>query len=86
MAFTIGMINKVKRGTDELVRCQIMLNYLKFLDVKKSLLVIQHLIFYNLMTFSEILKIFKLYRFHLDAVSQFLNTNNIMFLKKALFF
>lgn len=86
MAFTIGMINKVKREADELVRCLTMLNYLKLLDVKKSLLVIQYLIFYNLMPVTEILKIFKLYRFHLDEVSKFSNTNNIMFLQKALFF
>ncbi|PIJ48228.1 MULTISPECIES: hypothetical protein [unclassified Erwinia] len=85
MSFTIGMINKVQRETDQLVRCQTTLNYLKLLDVKKAFILIQYIIFHNLMTISEVLNIFKLYLCHLDEVSEFSNVNNIMFLQKALF-
>lgn len=85
MSFTIKMINKIQYETDPLVRCQTMLKYLKLLDVKKSLILIQYIIFHNLMTISEVLHIFKLYLFHLDEVSEFSNVNNIMFLQKALF-
>jgi hypothetical protein len=53
MSFTIGMINKVQRETDQLVRCQIMLKYLKLLDTKKSFILIQYIIFHNLMTISQ---------------------------------
>lgn len=85
MSFTIGMINKVQRETDQFVRSQTMLKYLKLLDAKKSFILIQYIIFHNLMTISEVLHIFKLYLCHLDDVSEFSNVNNIMFLQKALF-
>lgn len=85
MSFTIKMINKIQCETDPLVRCQTMLKYLKLLDVKKSLILIQYIIFHNLMTIPDVLHIFKLYLFHLDEVSEFSNVNNIMFLQKALF-
>ncbi|EFV0794972.1 hypothetical protein HRN22_002679 [Salmonella enterica] len=85
MSFNIGMINKVRRETDQLVRCQTMVKYLKLFDVKKSLMLIQYLIFHNLMTTSEISQIFKLYTFYLDEVSQFSNSSNIVFLQKAIF-
>ncbi|ECI0253731.1 TPA: hypothetical protein H2W72_004024 [Salmonella enterica] len=85
MSFHIGMINKVRRETDQLVRCQKMVKYLKLFDVKKSLILIQYLIFHNLMTIPEISQIFKLYTFYLDEVSQFSNASNIVFLQKAIF-
>lgn len=85
MSFTIGMINKVQRETDQLVRCQTILKYLKLLDVKESIMLIQYIIYHNVMTISEVLHIFKLYLFHLDEVSKFSNVNNIMFLQKAIF-
>lgn len=85
MSFTIRMINKIQHESDQLIRCQTMLKYLKLLDVKKSLILIQYIIFHNLMTISDVLHIFKLYLFHLDEVSDFSNVNNIMFLQKALF-
>ncbi|ECF1776775.1 hypothetical protein E1J93_19350 [Salmonella enterica subsp. enterica serovar Welikade] len=85
MSFHIGMINKVRRETDQLVRCQKTVKYLKLFDVKKSLILIQYLIFYNLMTIPEISQIFKLYTFYLDEVSQFSNASNIVFLQKAIF-
>ncbi|WP_411172657.1 hypothetical protein ACHQIZ_05805 [Klebsiella pneumoniae] len=85
MSFNIGMINKVRRETDQLVRCQTMVKYLKLFDVKKSLILIQYLIFHNLMTTPEISQIFKLYTFYLDEISQFSNSSNIVFLQKAIF-
>lgn len=85
MSFHIGMINKVRRETDQLIRCQEMVKYLKLFDVKKSLILIQYFIFYNLMTIPEISQIYKLYTFYLDEVSQFSNASNIVFLQKAIF-
>ncbi len=85
MSFTIGMINKVQRETDQLVRCQTILKYLKLLDVKESIMLIQYIIYHNVMTISEVLHIFKLYLFHLDEVSEFSNVNNIMFCRKPYF-
>ncbi|EJX0282006.1 hypothetical protein ODD50_003305 [Salmonella enterica] len=85
MSFNIGMINKVRRETDQLVRCQTMVKYLKLFDIKKSLILIQYLIFHNLMTTPEISQIFKLYTFYLDEISQFSNSSNIVFLQKAIF-